>query len=222
MQDNPGATTEKQALDGYPKLARLMSLSSETAIFRRFGELNMLNLLRLQAELHDLEHQLQEIRDEDSQSNDPIRASYVTDFRLMRDWRETGDSLQYDLLVSIGEKLQEYSIVPLLGPILLSIVLILSIDLALSQTRELTKAEIPTRREIGFLRSWLVRPSMGNNFLNDREQTIWEIPNTSDLITLFPRHLEKDAFTSLLNGALLDIYHGIWGHRRKVRYLWML
>jgi len=69
----------------------------------------MLNLLRLQAELHDMEHQLKDIRDEDSHSNDPIRASYATNFRLMRDGRKTEDSLQYDLLVKIGEKLREYS-----------------------------------------------------------------------------------------------------------------
>ena len=103
---------EKQRSDGYPKLARLMSLHAETAIFRRFTELNMINLLRLQAELHDMEHQLQEIRSEDAQSGDPVRMSYSTDFRSMRDWKEVGDSLQHDLLVSIGDKLQQYSLTP--------------------------------------------------------------------------------------------------------------
>ena len=80
----------------------------------------MLNLLRLQAELQDLEHQLQEIRDEDAfaKCKDPIRASYALDFRLMRDWRNDGDSLQYDLLLSIGEKLREYSIIILIPNIL--------------------------------------------------------------------------------------------------------
>ena len=105
-----GVTPEKQDLIGYPKLARLMGHSPETAIFRRFKELNLINLLRLQAELQDMEHQLQGIRDDDAQSSDQVRASYATDFRLMRDWKETGDSLQYDLLVSIGDKVQEYSL----------------------------------------------------------------------------------------------------------------
>ena len=105
-----GVTPEKQDLIGYPKLARLMGHSPETAIFRRFKELNLINLLRLQAELQDMEHQLQGIRDDDAQSSDQVRACYATDFRLMRDWKETGDSLQYDLLVSIGDKVQEYSL----------------------------------------------------------------------------------------------------------------
>ena len=108
-QEN-GDDEPKQDLIGYPKLARLMMQSPETAIFRRFKDLNMINLLRLQAELHDMERQLQEIREEDAQSRDPFRSSYATDFRLMRDCKETGDSLQYDLLLTIGEKIQEYSI----------------------------------------------------------------------------------------------------------------
>ena len=108
-QEN-GDDEPKQGLIGYPKLARLMMQSPETAIFRRFKDLNMMNLLRLQAELHDMERQLQEIREEDAQSRDPFRSSYATDFRLMRDCKETGDSLQYELLLTIGEKIQEYSI----------------------------------------------------------------------------------------------------------------
>ena len=110
--DASDTAPEKQELFGYPKLARLMSHSSETAIFRRFKELNMINLLRLQAELHDMEHQLHAIRDDDGQSGDLVRASYATDFRAMRDWKETGDSLQYELLLSIGDKLQQYSLAP--------------------------------------------------------------------------------------------------------------
>jgi hypothetical protein len=114
MSTPPGHATdtgsdETPTLQAYPKLARMMSLSSETAIFRRFGELNLINLLRLQAELHDLEHQLQEIREEDYRSKDPVRQGYVCDFRLMKDWVEQGDSLQYDLLISISKKLEEYS-----------------------------------------------------------------------------------------------------------------
>jgi hypothetical protein len=116
MADNlvhsPSSKAESEnerPISGYPKLARLMSISPETAIFRRFGELSALNILRLQAELHDLEYQLREIREEDVQPKDPVRVGYENDFRLMRDWAEEGDSLQHDLLIAIGKKLEEYS-----------------------------------------------------------------------------------------------------------------
>ena len=101
--------SSKAVSEGYDKLARLMSLSPETAIFRRFQALNTTNLLRLQAELQDMEHELAGIRGDDNHSKDPVRSGYVRDFRTMRDLKETGDSLQYDLLVDIGKKLQEYS-----------------------------------------------------------------------------------------------------------------
>lgn len=100
---------DSEGMAGYPKLARLMSLEPDTAIIRRFGDLNMLNILRLQAELHDMERELKQTREEDAKSNDAIRTAYNKDFRLMRDWQETGDSEQYDLLIRIGSKLQEYS-----------------------------------------------------------------------------------------------------------------
>lgn len=100
---------EKRAHEGYAKLARHMSNHPENAIFRRFNDLNLLNLLRLQAELHVLEHQLKNVRTEDARSTDPIRREYVNDFRLMRDSIDAGDSLQYGLLLTIGDKLQQYS-----------------------------------------------------------------------------------------------------------------
>jgi hypothetical protein len=46
-------------MDGYAKVALLMSRHNEYGIVRRFGELNFKNLLYLQAELVELEAQLQ-------------------------------------------------------------------------------------------------------------------------------------------------------------------
>ncbi|KAI9375788.1 hypothetical protein BJX61DRAFT_539519 [Aspergillus egyptiacus] len=186
---------DKDVRDGYPKLARLMACYPETAIVRRFGELNMINILRLQAELQDMEHQLKEIRSEDMESGDRVRESYVTDF-LMRDWKEDGDPLQYEMLLSIGKKLKEY-------------------NLALSQILELNKIPKPSTRELEFLRRWLIRPSMGDNFLSDLEAKVWGSCNDTDFVTLSSRDTEEDAFTRFLHGTLLDIYHRVYGHRRK-------
>lgn len=95
--------------EGYAKLVNTMRSVPSTAIFRRFQDLNMINILRLQAEIQDLERELEQTRSEDAGSGDAVRSKYVTDFRLMRDWKDSGDSEQYDILVNIGEKLQEYS-----------------------------------------------------------------------------------------------------------------
>lgn len=104
-------TVDSNIMDtnGYHKLAHLMTLAPEAALFRRFGFLNTMNLLRLQAELHDMEEKLVDVWKEDYDSGDPIRMAYAGDFRIMRDYVEDGDTTQYDLLNDIGAKLKEYS-----------------------------------------------------------------------------------------------------------------
>lgn len=89
-------------------------------------------------------------------------------------------------------------------------------DNALAQALELSKTPRPTSREVKFMRDWLARPAMGNGFLNDIEHGIWTDTNDFDFVTLCPRPMQRDPFTSLLNGALLDLYHRLWGHKRKV------
>lgn len=99
----------KPSSAGYSGLAKFMLRSPDVAIFRKFGLLNMMNLLRLQAELHDLEQQLEEVWKEDRTCDDPVRNLYGLDFRFMKMNAEEGDSTQYDLLEDIGKKLKDYS-----------------------------------------------------------------------------------------------------------------
>ncbi|KAK8041638.1 hypothetical protein PG993_006161 [Apiospora rasikravindrae] len=79
---------------GYHRLAKQMAIDPDHAIFRRFGELSVLNVLRLQAELHDMEEQLKDTRLEDGESDDQSRKLYAFDFRHMRRCAEEGDSEQ--------------------------------------------------------------------------------------------------------------------------------
>jgi len=63
---------------GYRSLATWMGLyGSRLTIFRRFGDLNMLSLLSLQAELMDLRHQLEErwIRHEEMSNAEELKIS---------------------------------------------------------------------------------------------------------------------------------------------------
>lgn len=72
----------------------------------------MINILRLQAELHDLEQKLQDVRTEDSEAVDTSRPDYVKDFWLMNDESMDDDGLQLETLQQIGTKLNEYSDTP--------------------------------------------------------------------------------------------------------------
>jgi hypothetical protein len=91
---------------GYHRLADLMGHYPEAAIFRRFGSLNMLNLLSLQAELVDLQVQFRDIWVEDEGSPDDSEKQFSTYFRTLR---KSEDSLQFTMLLDIRKKLQEYS-----------------------------------------------------------------------------------------------------------------
>lgn len=93
------------------------------------------------------------------------------------------------------------------------------IDKALLQARQLAVVDSPRQRDVKFLRDWHIRPKMGNNFLVGNEQTILDDSNSSDLISLQPQDDERDAFTSMLDGTLLTLYHRIYGHKRTVRTL---
>lgn len=101
----PGERTELPDV-GYMKLAGLMSQKPEAAIFRRFRLLSMMHLLRLQAELQDLEDSLKEAWKED-RCADGHRPKFCLDFSTMRQYDEE-DSEQMETLEKIGKKLEEY------------------------------------------------------------------------------------------------------------------
>jgi hypothetical protein len=89
---------EELKATGYPQLADLMGRHGEIAIFRKFGALNILNLMSLQAELLDLQEDLKNLY-QDDQSNTTLR-----DFYAMRN-----SPLHQEKMVDIRGKLGEYS-----------------------------------------------------------------------------------------------------------------
>lgn len=100
--------------EGYHKLAMLMGPNTEVAIFRRFGSLNMFNLLFMQAELMELERKFTTACLDDAASDINAVKEYCRNFVKLRksDQHENKDQLQ--LLQTIRQKLQDYSTV--LGP----------------------------------------------------------------------------------------------------------
>lgn len=94
--------------DGYWKLAQFMARSPDHAIFREFNALTILNLLRLQAELQELEDEVRDVVESDRDSEEGDQIKYWRSFSHMRDMAETSDSTRLKLLVNIGDKLDKY------------------------------------------------------------------------------------------------------------------
>jgi hypothetical protein len=94
-------------IEGYPRIARVMSEHRELGILRRFGDLNMLTLLHLQAELMHLEEAYEKISETDEKSSS--RAYRSRDWWSLTQLNCNGNREQWDLLLQIRETLIKYS-----------------------------------------------------------------------------------------------------------------
>lgn len=91
----------------YAVLAELMGSNKEIAMFRKFDAMNMLSLLSMQAELIDLERELENEVMNDERSEKPETRIASKYFHQMR--RVESDSGQWEKIVMIRRKLKEYS-----------------------------------------------------------------------------------------------------------------
>lgn len=96
-------------MDGYAKVARLMSRYEEFAILKRFKTLNYQDLLYRQAEITYLQEDLEKLADRDS--TDQARQSYVKDWWALAHTATEQDegSEQWRKIQQIRKKLDEYS-----------------------------------------------------------------------------------------------------------------
>jgi hypothetical protein len=105
-------TPNDMNLRGYPKLAVFMHRNPEVMIFRKFRTPALLNILRLQAELQEMEQELNETIIEDLTADNGVRKILSCDFHAMRTFQETQckeeGSIQHVLIEEFGKKLHEY------------------------------------------------------------------------------------------------------------------
>ncbi|KAK9788201.1 putative DUF6594 domain-containing protein [Seiridium cardinale] len=180
-------------MEGYAKLALLMGRHDEVAIFRRFQTLNMQNLLYMQAELAQLEDDLKKLARDDIDS--PDRIYYAKDWWSLSQSPEDKEKIQWNKCLDIRKKLKEYN------------------D-ALAQAAELSKAAVPKSHDLEFLRSWLVRPSMGNFPLLGLDSKSYEPEHMMDLMT-FNSRPSPDLFSHWFVDKLVPAWHKVLGRKVK-------
>lgn len=97
-------------MKGYTKIAALMGNYPESLMIRQFNELNVQNILYLQAELVGLEQDYRELEKENDTSTGAERARFSLDWYTLSTSKEDGgDNEQWRTAMKIREKLQEYS-----------------------------------------------------------------------------------------------------------------
>ncbi|KAH6630608.1 hypothetical protein B0J18DRAFT_421686 [Chaetomium sp. MPI-SDFR-AT-0129] len=180
----------------YHRLSSLMKNGSDLAIFRRFGELNMMSLLSLQAEILQLESDYRHHCELDNQSTNKSEAEYAMYFRSLHESRCTSGE-QIRLLDALQVKLAAYNSL-------------------LLQVAQLSRIDSPEKQELGLLQAWLRDSRGGKNFLDGVEAETWTDPEESNYISVGPPPPEKDIFSSFLRGVLLQIFHFLCGERFKI------
>ncbi len=117
--ENSNASTEvgieipplHDSQQGYHKLASMMGLFPDVAIFKRFSTLNVKNILYLQAELAHLENDLDLAAQEDALSGDVFRIDFYRSWCTLSNAESlpNGNGQQWKIFLKIREVLQQYS-----------------------------------------------------------------------------------------------------------------
>ncbi|CAD0086717.1 unnamed protein product, partial [Aureobasidium vineae] len=152
---------------GYPGLAKIMGAGTGMSIQLRFADLNARDLLVYQAEILQLEQQL-EVHDQ------KVPWARTNILKPFGERRTAVEKEQWKVQMKLRSKLKDY-------------------NEALLRQANLQKLEKPNHYDLNILRCWLEHEKGGNNFLNSLEDLPWTEERESDLVALSKR--KQDHFT---------------------------
>ncbi|KAL4894553.1 hypothetical protein BDV59DRAFT_12675 [Aspergillus ambiguus] len=189
--------------EGYDKLAALLSSDPGVQCFRRFTALNVKNLLYYQAQIANLNDELNDIIDDDkslSSEYEEKKKYPFSVYHLEQSLKHhTSDSFQWEKFLELRELLAKY-------------------NQALLQQAQLMRFRAPESLELAALRDWLTDKEVGGLFFElQAEKDIWSEANREDLITICRKQDGVDHFTRWIYNRLYW-FHKKWGYRSKKRY----
>ena len=94
----------------YTRLAHLMGMHQELAVFKQFANLNAKNLLYMQSELVHLEAELSDIELENKRSGDSQKTSFQVSVFELKESVGSAKELQWRKALEMRTKLAEYSV----------------------------------------------------------------------------------------------------------------
>ncbi|KAK6843238.1 hypothetical protein PG989_008303 [Apiospora arundinis] len=141
-------------MKGYSKIASFMGEQPEAAMVRRFADLNLQNILYLQAEIVGLEEDLRRIETENDSKED-----------LHLDWYSLAHAdviangsqeakRQWAAFTILRQRLKEY-------------------NEAVMEYSTLSQLPRPPPRDVQKFEEWLTRPSLGAVYLRGRDRNVW-------------------------------------------------
>ncbi|KAI1870311.1 uncharacterized protein JN550_005239 [Neoarthrinium moseri] len=178
-------------MEGYAKVAHLMSKYDEFAVLRRFKRLNIQNLLYSQAEIIHLEDSLSRLVKRDAA--DTEREFYTTDWWTLAHGEGQNGKEQWIMVRKLKKKLNRY-------------------NARLLKQVEICNLERPSSVDLRTLRNWLERPSMGAFPIRGLDLNAWD--DEDDLVAIKPR-LSPDPLSRWVNDVVFPLIHRFCGEKIK-------
>ncbi|GCB21460.1 hypothetical protein AAWM_04345 [Aspergillus awamori] len=185
------STANLRPVEGYDKLAAFIEADPGLAIFRRFTKLNIKSILYYQAEIANLEEDLDFIIQDDKDSQDEKKQLYPFSVRDLKE----GNPTQWSKFQEARQLMEKF-------------------NHAIIQQRELMRLSTPDKCDLTVLREWLDRPEGGDMFFESAaEMNVYNKRNDSDMIALFSRHEGVDNLTRLIFNRVVPWFHKRWGEK---------
>ncbi|PYI00631.1 hypothetical protein BO78DRAFT_380635 [Aspergillus sclerotiicarbonarius CBS 121057] len=192
------STMNIRPVEGYDKLATFIASDPGLAFFRRFTKLNIKSLLYYQAEIANIEDDLDFIIQNDKDSQDDEKQGYPFSVRELKDSMRRAKEehpTQWLKIQEVRELLDKY-------------------NSALIQQRDLIRLSAPDKCDLAVLRDWLDRPECGNMFFETApEMNVYHPRNEDDMLALFSRHDGVDNMTRWIFNRVIPWFHERWGQK---------
>ncbi|KAK7913914.1 hypothetical protein PG985_011617 [Apiospora marii] len=183
---------------GYPKLAKFM-VEHDYVMMRQFRQLAIRDLLYLQAELCELEHELTKQGIIDANAADE-RKFYDREWWFLHQGEARGmGGEQWNLVLKVRAKLREYYA-------------------AVQQYQSIGSLQRPSQDQRKQLHKYTNCESLGGHcgFLGkdlgeqDQVASVYDQINLQDLLYLREDTLEDDFLSHLITGPILRLFHQVW------------
>ncbi|RBR14436.1 uncharacterized protein FIESC28_07672 [Fusarium coffeatum] len=191
----------------YHRLARIMEEDKNFAIFRKFDEVNITQLMALQAEIVELQYRFQ-LKAEQDDKNGHIHSGSFHALRhsvpTRRDKEAHNDGNdQLSLLNALRTRITEYNTLLLQA-------------LTGNEVAELSKLPTPQKSQLDALQDWLTDPKGGDNFtakMGGTELYTWKPTDVTKYVSLRQPAEDSDPFTEFIMGVMARIYHRIFSQK---------
>ncbi|KAK4949757.1 hypothetical protein LTR10_011599 [Elasticomyces elasticus] len=173
-------------MEGYAKISHFMSEHAESTMVHRFSDINLQNILYLQAEIHGLRKDLRAIEEQNQNSSSEDVKQFPLDWYTLACTLENGKrNKQWEKVLHLRPLLKEYNEAVLLF-------------------HQLSKLERPRSYDLNALQDWLRRPTLGGVYLTGRDRDVWF--DGTDLM-LLAKQSSSNYFTRWLSDSLAPKYY---------------